>query len=75
MKLNLIRKRKHGSAKPFVLVLRDGTKIRVAHPDNMAVSPRRVWVISRNGQVHSAAAAQVMAINEQPKRKTKTKTL
>ena len=75
MKLNIIRQRKHGSKKPFVLVLRNGMKIRVAHPDNMAVSPRRVWVIGRNGRVNSAAAAQVMAIEERMKRKTNTKVL
>jgi ABC-type lipoprotein export system ATPase subunit len=70
MNLGLIRQRKHGAAKPFALVLKNGTKIRVAHPDCMAVSPRRVWVIGRTGRLDSALAAQVMAIEELRRRKT-----
>ena len=79
MKVNLIRQRKHGNRSAFSLLLRDGTQLRVSHPDNMAISPRRVFVIGRTGSVGSVAASQVVAINEErPKSKpvkNKTKRL
>ena len=45
MNSNLIRERLNPDTKPFVFRLSDGTRVPVAHPDFVAVSPGQVFVI------------------------------
>lgn len=45
MNSNLIRERLNRDTKPFVFRLSDGTRVPVAHPDFVAVSPGTVVVI------------------------------
>ncbi len=45
MNSTLIRERLNRDTKPFVFRLSDGTRVPVAHPDFVAVSPGQVAVI------------------------------
>lgn len=69
MNSNLIRERLNRDTKPFVFRLSDGTRVPVAHPDFVAVSPGMVIVIDEatEAQTH-IDPLHVVAIEELPKK-------
>lgn len=74
MNTQLIRERLNRSPRPFVFKLSDGTRVRVAHPDFVAVSPGQVVVIdSRTEGITRVDPLHVVAIEELPPNKSKAK--
>jgi hypothetical protein len=66
---NVIRQRINSSTDPFVFRLSDGTRVPVAHPDFVAVSPGQVFVIGKNESVTKIDPHHIVAIEEKaPKR-------
>ena len=70
MNTQLIRERLQDT-KPFVLRLSDGTRVRVLHPDFVAVSPGQVVVIGRNEGITRVDPLHVVAIEEARPRRSK----
>ncbi len=66
MNAQLIRERLHRDTSPFVLRLSDGTRVRVAHPDFVAVSPGQIVVIAQNEGITRIDPLHVVAIEEPP---------
>ncbi len=67
MNTQLIRERLNRDTEPFVLRLSDGTRVRVAHPDFMAVSPGQVVVIdARTEGITRVDPLHVVAIEDAP---------
>ena len=66
MNTQLIRDRAHRDTHPFVLRLSDGTRVPVAHPDLVAVSPGQVVVIGQDEAVTRIDPLHVVAIEELP---------
>jgi hypothetical protein len=64
MNSNLIRQRLNAEPNPFVLRLRDGSRVPVAHPDVVAVSPGLVLVIADDESVTRIDPLHVVAIKE-----------
>ncbi len=70
---NLIRERLNRDTKPFVFRLSDGTRVPVAHPDFVAVSPGWVIVIDAKTEgVTRIDPLHVVAIEEKQPKKTKS---
>jgi hypothetical protein len=69
----LIRERLNSAVAPFVLRLSDGTRVPVLHPDFVAVSPGQVVVIGKNEGITRIDPLHVVAIDELPPDKSKTK--
>lgn len=69
MNSNLIRQRLNSDSSPFVLRLSDGTRVRVVHPDFVAVSPGQVFVIGPDESVTKIDPLHVVAIEEVPPKK------
>jgi len=70
----LIRERLNRSPEPFVFRLSDGSRVWVAHPDFVAVSPGQVFVIDGKTEgVTRVDPLHVVAIEELPPRKSKPK--
>ena len=69
MNSKLIRQSINSAVSPFVFRLSDGTRVRVAHPDFVAVSPGQILVIARDESVTNIDPLHVVAIEEQPPRK------
>ncbi len=66
---NLIRERLNRDTKPFVFRLSDGTRVPVAHPDFIAVSPGQVVVIDAKTEgVTRIDPLPVVAIEEKKNR-------
>jgi hypothetical protein len=64
MNTQLIRQRLNQDARPFVLRLSDGTRVRVAHPDFVAVVPGLIYVVDPNYSVTKIDPLHVVAIEE-----------
>jgi len=65
MNSNLIRERLNRDMAPFVFRLSDGTRVPVAHPDFVAVSPGQVVVIDAKTEgVTRIDPLHVVAIEE-----------
>jgi hypothetical protein len=74
MNTQLIRDRLNRTPKPFVFRLSDGTRVRVAHPDFVAVSPGQVVVIdSRTEGITRVDPLHVAAIEELPPNRPRPK--
>jgi hypothetical protein len=69
MNSNLISQRVNSDPAPFVLRLSDGTRVTVAHPDFVAVSPGQVLVIGPDESVTKIDPLHVVAIEEAPPKK------
>jgi hypothetical protein len=69
MNSKLISQRLNSDPRPFVLRLSDGTRVRVVHPDFVAVSPGRVFVIGADESVTKIDPLHVVAIEETPPKK------
>jgi hypothetical protein len=68
MNSQLIRERLNRNTRPFVFRLSDGTRVRAAHPDFVAVSPGLIIVINPKTQgVEQIDPLHVVAIEELPK--------
>jgi hypothetical protein len=65
----LISQRLNSDSGPFVFRLSDGTRVPVAHPDFVAVSPGQVLVIGANESVTKIDPLHVVAIEEAPPKK------
>ncbi|MBI2946249.1 MAG: hypothetical protein HYY23_01280 [Verrucomicrobia bacterium] len=68
MNSKLISQRINSDPSPFVIRLSDGTRVRVAHPDFVAVSPGQVLVIGRNESVTKIDPLHIVTL-EEPRRK------
>jgi hypothetical protein len=66
MNSELIRKRINSDPAPFVFRLSDGTRVRVSHPDFVAVSPGQVLVIGEDEGITKIDPLHVVAIEEPP---------
>ncbi len=66
MNSNLIRQRLQQETKPFVFRLGDGTRVAVAHPDFVAVSPGQIVVIGEDEGLTRVDPLHVVAIEEAP---------
>lgn len=74
MNSNLIRERLNRDTKPFVFRLSDGTRVPVAHPDFVAVSPGQVAVIDPKTEgITRIDPLHVVAIEEPRPAKTNGK--
>ena len=73
MNTNLIRQRINQDVRPFVFRLSDGTRVRVAHPDFVAVSPGEVAVLDPKvlGKLTRIDPLHVVAIEESRRRGSK----
>ncbi|MBM3838144.1 MAG: hypothetical protein FJ398_09290 [Verrucomicrobia bacterium] len=71
MNSRLISQRINSDPSPFVIRLSDGTRVRVAHPDFVAVSPGQVLVMGRNESVTKIDTLHIVAIEEPRRRKAK----
>ena len=69
MNSDLIRQRLHQETKPFVFRLSDGTRVPVAHPDFVAISPGQVVVIGEDEGLTRIDPSHVVAIEEAPPKK------
>lgn len=72
MNTQLIRQRVNQDANPFVFRLSDGTRVRVAHPDFVAVAPGLVFVIGTDYSVTKIDPLHIVAIEEPSRRKGRT---
>jgi hypothetical protein len=74
MNSTLIRERLHGDTSPFFFRLSDGTRVPVAHPDFVAVSPGQVVVIDPKTEgLTRIDPLHVVAIEEKGRAKTNGK--
>ena len=74
MNSQLIRERLNRNAKPFLFRLSDGSRVKVAHPDFVAVAPGKVIVINAKTQgVEEIDPLHVVAIEEPGPAKTNGK--
>jgi hypothetical protein len=69
MNSRLISQRINSDPTPFVFRLSDGTRVPVAHPDFVAVSPGQVVVIGKDESLTEIDFLQVVAIEESPLKK------
>ena len=69
MNSKIIRDRVNTLPAPFVFRLSDGTRVRVAHPDFVAVSPGQIFVIDPDESVTRIDPLHVAAIEELPPKK------
>jgi len=71
MNSKLISQRINSNPSPFVFRLSDGTRVPVAHPDFVAVSPGQVLVIAKDESVTRIDPLHVVAIEEsRPKKRS-----
>lgn len=73
MNTQLIRERLNTDTSPFVLRLSDGTRVSILHPDFAAVTPGLIVVIGRNYSVTKIEPLHVVAIEEAPARKARSR--
>ncbi|HMO66244.1 MAG TPA: hypothetical protein PKE47_13655, partial [Verrucomicrobiota bacterium] len=74
MNSQLIRERLNRDTKSFWFRLSDGTRVAVAHPDFVAVSPGQVFVIDAKTEgVTRVDPLHVVAIEEAPPRKSRSR--
>jgi hypothetical protein len=74
MNTQLIRERLNRDTDPFVLRLSDGTRVKVAHPDFVAVSPGQIFVIDAKSEaVTRVDPLHVVAIEERSPKKPKAR--
>lgn len=72
MNSQLIRERLNAETAPFFFRLSDGTRVHVAHPDFVAVSPGLVIVIDAKTQaVTKIDPLHVVALEEAPAAKSR----
>jgi len=71
MNSKLISQRINSDPSPFVFRLSDGTRVRVVHPDFVAVSPGQVLVIGKDESVTTIDPLHVVAIEEPRRRRSK----
>lgn len=72
MNSQLIRERLHRDTQPFWFRLSDGTRVLVAHPDFVAVSPGQVVVIDPKSEgITRVDPLHVVALEEAPPRKSR----
>jgi hypothetical protein len=64
MNLNRIRERLENGFKPFVLELSSGKRVRVPHPDFIALGKGVVAVVGENDSVTTVDALHITAIEE-----------
>ena len=69
MNSKIIRDRVNTLPAPFVFRLSDGTRVRVVHPDFVAVSPGQIFVIDPDESVTRIDPLHVVAIEELPPQK------
>ncbi|HWX22932.1 MAG TPA: hypothetical protein VN578_23775 [Candidatus Binatia bacterium] len=69
MNTQLIRQRLNQDTRPFVLRLSDGTSVRVAHPDFVAVVPGLIHVLDTDYSVTKVDPLHVVTIEEPRPRK------
>lgn len=69
MNSRLISQRINSDPTPFVFRLSDGTRVPVAHPDFVAVSPGQVVVIGKDESLTKIDPLHVVAIEESPPKK------
>jgi len=72
MNTQLIGKRINTNPRPFVFRLSDGTRVPVAHPDFVALSPGQIVVIGKDEGLARIDPLHVVAIEDRPRRKSKT---
>jgi hypothetical protein len=70
---NLIRQGLNEDAKPFVFRLSDRTRVRVVHPDFVAVAPGLVVVIGKNYSITKIDPLHVVAIEEAGRKRSNGK--
>ena len=70
MNTKLISQRVNSDPAPFVFQLSDGTRVPVAHPDFVAVSPGQVLVIGKDESVTRIDPLHIVAIEEPRRKKT-----
>jgi hypothetical protein len=74
MNSQLIRARVNRDTKPFVFRLSDGSRVPVAHPDFVAISPGQIFVIdSKTEGVTCIDPLHVVAIEEKGRAKANGK--
>lgn len=69
MNSSLIRQYLHEQTDPFAFRLSDGSRVKVLHPDFVAVSPGLVLVISGDESVTRIDPLHIVAIEESPSRR------
>jgi hypothetical protein len=69
MNSKLISERINTTTTPFVFRLSDGTRVRVVHPDFVAVSPGQIVVIGEDEGLTRVDPLHVVAIEELPPKK------
>lgn len=71
MNTALIRQRLNSDSSPFVLRLSDGARVRVIHPDFVAVSPGQVVVLAPDDSETKIDPLHVVAIEEVPPKRSR----
>src|ERR1043166_7478328 len=71
MNTQLIKERLHHDRQPFIFRLSDGTRVRVAHPDFVAISPGQVVVIGQKGGITRIDPLHVVALEKLPPGRSK----
>ena len=72
MNTQLIKERLHHDTQPFIVRLSDGTRVRVADPDFVAISPGQMVVIGPKGGITRIDPLHVVALEELPPGRRKT---
>jgi hypothetical protein len=66
MNIERIRERLANGFKPFVLELSSGKRVKVPHPDFIAIGKNVVVVMGANDSVTSVDALHIVAVDELP---------
>jgi hypothetical protein len=66
MNLERIRERLENGFKPFIIELSSGKRLRVPHPDFIALGRNVVVVLGENDSVTSPDALHIVSIEEMP---------